>query len=107
MCWVYLFVAGLFETFWAVALKLSHGFSRPVPSVLTAVGMAVSFYLLSKSLRDIPLGTGYAIWTGIGIVGTFIFSVVFFHDSISLGQGICVFLILAGIVGLRLLSAGS
>lgn len=107
MCWIYLLAAGLFETFWAIMLKLSYGFSRPVPAVLTVAGMIVSFYLLSKALKAIPLGMGYAIWTGIGIVGTFVISVVFFHDSISFGQGICVLLILAGIVGLRLLSAGA
>ncbi|MBR6342899.1 MAG: multidrug efflux SMR transporter [Selenomonadaceae bacterium] len=103
MHWIFLIIAGCFETFWAIALKLSEGFSRPAPTILTIVGMIISFYLLSKALTVIPLGMGYAIWTGIGIVGTFIISVAFFHDPISLGQGLCVFLILAGIVGLRLL----
>ena len=107
MYWIYLVVAGLFETFWAITLKMSHGFSRPLPTALTFIGMAVSFYLLAKALKGIPLGMGYAIWTGIGIIGTFVISVAFFHDSISIGQGICVFLILAGIVGLRLLSTGT
>lgn len=106
MCWVFLILAGLFETFWAVALKLSQGFSRPVPAALTVIGMAISFYLLSRALESIPLGMGYAIWTGIGIVGTFIISVAFLHDSMNLGQGICIVLILAGILGLRLSSAG-
>ncbi len=105
MYWVYLIAAGLFETFWAIALKISHGFSRPIPSVMTLLGMTVSFYLLSKALKAIPLGMGYAIWTGIGIVGTFVVSVVVFHESVTIGQGTCVFLILAGIIGLRILSS--
>ena len=105
MYWAYLISAGLFETFWAIALKMSHGFSRPLPSVMTLVGMIFSFYLLSRALKAIPLGMGYAIWTGIGIVGTFVISVAVFHESVTIGQGICVFLILAGIIGLRVLSS--
>ena len=105
MCWVYLVIAGFFETFWAITLKMSHGFSRPLPTVFTFIGMAFSFLLLAKALKGIPVGTGYAVWTGIGIVGTFFISMTFFHDSVTLGQGICVFLILAGIIGLRILSA--
>lgn len=105
MDWAYLVIAGFFETFWAITLKLSHGFSRPIPTVLTFIGMAFSFFLLAKALKVIPVGTGYAVWTGIGIVGTFLVSVTVFHDSITLGQGICVFLILSGIIGLRILSA--
>ena len=104
MYWVYLVFAGFFETFWAIALKQSQGFSRLLPSVMTVIGMAVSFYLLSKALKGIPLGMGYAVWTGIGIVGTFVLSVAVFHESFTIGQGICVFLILAGIIGLRVLS---
>lgn len=103
MYWIYLISAGLFETFWAIALKMSHGFSRPIPSVMTLLGMIVSFYLLSKALKVFPLGMGYAIWTGIGIIGTFIISITVFHESFTVGQVICVFMILAGIVGLRLL----
>lgn len=104
MYWVYLIFAGFFETFWAIALKQSQGFSRLLPSVMTVIGMAVSFYLLSKALKGIPLGMGYAVWTGIGIVGTFVLSIAVFHESFTIGQGVCVFLILAGIIGLRVLS---
>ena len=104
MHWVYLIAAGLFETFWAVSLKMSHGFSRVFPTIMTVVGMAISFYLLSKALKFIPLGMGYAVWTGIGAVGTFVASIILFHDSCTIGQGLCVLLIIAGIVGLRLLS---
>ena len=107
MYWVYLIIAGLFEAFWAIMLKMSDGFSRPIPTVMTFVGMTISFYLLAEALKGIPLGTGYAVWTGIGIIGTFIISVVLLHDSINLPQGICVFLILAGIIGLRLLDSGT
>lgn len=104
MYWFYLVIAGLFETLWAIMLKLSEGFSRPFPSVITLIGMIASFLFLAKALKSIPLGIGYAIWTGIGIIGTFIVSIAFFHDSFSIGQGICVIFILAGIIGLRLLS---
>ncbi len=104
MYWLYLISAGCFETFWTIALKLSHGFSRPLPSVMTIIGMTISFYLLSHALKAIPLGMGYAVWTGIGVVGTFIISIALFHEPINIGQGICVLLILAGIIGLRVLS---
>lgn len=104
MYWVYLVIAGMFETVWAIALKYSQGFSRPIPSIITFIGMSVSFYFLAKALKGIPLGMGYAVWTGIGIIGTFIVSIILFNDYINLTQGICVFLILTGIIGLRLLS---
>ncbi len=104
MQWIYLTVAGLFETVWAVSLKYSQGFSRLVPSVVTVVGMIASFAFLSVALKHLPLGTAYAIWTGIGTVGTFLLGVVLFHDSVRLPQILCVGLILAGIIGLKLLT---
>ncbi len=104
MQWVYLFLAGIWEVFWAVSLKYSHGFSQWLPSVLTVAGMIASFGFLSLALRELPLGMAYAIWTGIGTVGTFIFGIVLFHESFSVPQGICVLLILAGIGGLKLLT---
>ncbi len=104
MYWLYLISAGFFEAFWAISLKMSHGFSRPIPSILTIIGMIVSFYLLAHALKSIPLGMGYAIWTGIGIIGTFIISIIAFNETFTFGQVICVLLILAGIVGLRILS---
>ena len=107
MHWAYLITAGLFETFWAISLKLSHGFSRPLPTALTVFGMIVSFYLLSKALKAIPLGLGYAVWTGIGVIGTYILSIVLFHDSFTWEQGVCVLLILAGILGLRVLGSAA
>ncbi|KHM52254.1 hypothetical protein NZ47_05830 [Anaerovibrio lipolyticus] len=104
MYWIYLVIAGMFETVWAVALKYSQGFSRPIPSFITFIGMTASFYFLAKALKGIQLGMGYAVWTGIGVIGTFIVSIILFNDYINLAQGICIFLIFAGIVGLRLLS---
>ncbi len=104
MHWLFLVIAGIFEMGWAVSLKYSQGFTKPVPSVITLVGMIASFYFLSLSLKHLPLGTAYAIWTGIGTVGTLILGIVLFHESISIPQFLCVSLIIAGIIGLKLLS---
>jgi quaternary ammonium compound-resistance protein SugE len=104
MPWIELLIAGLLETAWAVSLKFSHGFTRLWPSVLTVAGMAASFAFLSAALRRLPLGTAYAVWTGIGTVGTFVLGAVLFRDSVRLPQIFCVLLILAGIVGLKLLT---
>lgn len=104
MQWLILIVAGLFETVWAICLKYSEGFTKLVPSVLTVIGMILSFYLLSVSLKTLPLGTAYAIWTGIGTIGTLIFGIILFHEPVSLPQILCVSLIVIGIIGLKLLS---
>lgn len=104
MHWVLLAVAGILETCWAVSLKFSHGFTKPIPSIITVVGMAASFYFLSLSLKHLPLGTAYAVWTGIGTVGTLILGIILFRESISIPQILCVGLIVAGIIGLKLLS---
>lgn len=104
MAWVLLLFAGLFEIGWAVGLKYTEGFSRPLPTVLTAGSMIVSLVLLGLALRSIPLGTGYAIWTGIGTVGTVIFGILFFAEPATAARLACVGFILAGIVGLKLLS---
>ena len=104
MHWLFLVIAGLFETCWAVSLKYSHGFTRLIPSIITVAGMIASFYFLSLSLKNLPLGTAYAVWTGIGTVGTFILGIVLFHESISVPQIFCVGLVIAGIIGLKLLS---
>ena len=103
MHWLFLVVAGIFEMGWAVSLKYSHGFTRPLPSAVTVVGMIASFYFLSLSLKHLPLGTAYAVWTGIGTVGTLILGTFLFRESISVPQIFCVCLIVAGIVGLKLL----
>ena len=105
MAWVILFVAGLFEVAWAVGLKWSEGFTRFWPSVFTATAMVVSLGLLGLALRSLPLGTAYAVWTGIGAVGTVLVGVLWFGDPATAGRLACVGLIVAGIVGLKLLSA--
>lgn len=104
MHWLTLVVAGLFETFWAICLKYSQGFTKLVPSIFTIVGMIVSFYLLSLSLKQLPIGTAYAVWTGIGTIGTLIVGIIVFHESISIPQILCVCLIAMGIIGLKILS---
>jgi len=104
MDWLYLFIAGGLETFWAVCLKESAGFSRLWPSVLTVAGMAASFLFLSLALKNLPLGTAYAVWTGIGAVGTVILGILLFHEPASPIRLLCLALILCGILGLKLSS---
>jgi quaternary ammonium compound-resistance protein SugE len=104
MAWMYLFVAGLLEVFWAVSLKYTEGFSKLLPSLMTGAGMIASFYFLAQALKSIPLGTGYAVWTGIGAVGTALLGVALFSESASLPRLACIGLIVAGIVGLKIIS---
>jgi len=104
MAWAYLTVAGLFEIGWAVGLKYSDGFSKPVPSLLTVAAMAMSIWLLSIAMKTIPVGTAYAVWTGIGAVGVAILGMVLFSESRDILRIACLFLIIAGIVGLKLVS---
>ncbi len=103
MHWMYLFIAGLFEISWAVGLKFTHGFSQIIPSVLTVAGMIASFYFLALALKHLPLGTAYAIWTGIGTIGTVIFGIILFKEPVSAMRLICIALIVSGITGLKLL----
>lgn len=100
--WSLLLVAGLFEVGWAIGLKYSHGFTRLTPSVLTVVAMAISLFLLGKALRDIPVGTGYAVWTGVGAVGTAILGIVLLNEPRDLARLGCIALIVLGIAGLKL-----
>lgn len=102
--WIVLVVAGLFETGWAIGLKYSDNFTKLWPSIATLASMAVSVYMLSWSLKFIPVGTGYAIWTGIGALGTAILGIILFHDSAALPRLICLGLIVSGIVGLKIVS---
>ena len=102
MAWVYLFFAGLFEIGWAIGLKYTEGFTRFWPSVLTALSMVVSLALLGLALKTLPVGTGYAVWTGIGAVGTVILGIALLGEPATAGRLICVGLIVAGIVGLKL-----
>lgn len=104
MAWTYLAVAGLFEIGWAIGLKYSDGFSKPVPSILTAVAMGISLWLLAVAMRSIPVGTAYAVWTGIGAVGVAVLGMVLFGESREFLRIFCLFLIIAGIVGLKVVS---
>ena len=102
MAWVLLFIAGLFEIGWAIGLKYTEGFSRPWPTVWTLLSMAVSVWLLGVAVRTLPGGTAYAVWTGVGAVGTVLFGIVLFDEPTTYGRLVCVGLIVAGIVGLKL-----
>jgi quaternary ammonium compound-resistance protein SugE len=104
MAWVYLLVAGVLEVGWAYGLKVSEGFSKPLPSVLTIIGMVLSFLALSQAIRTLPLGTAYAIWTGIGAVGTVIVGILIFREPADAARLICVGLIIAGVIGLRVVN---
>jgi quaternary ammonium compound-resistance protein SugE len=104
VAWLWLLLAGLFEVAWAVGLKHSHGWTRLVPSIFTLVTMAVSFLFLSLALRSLPIGTAYAVWTGIGAVGTALYGMVYFAEPRDLGRILCLALIVGGILGLKLLS---
>ena len=99
-----LLFAGLLETGWAIGLKYTEGFTKVGPSVATIILMAGSFYLLSRSLTTLPIGTAYAVWTGIGAVGTVIAGIIFFGESRSILRLLCIFLIVAGIIGLKVCS---
>ena len=104
MKWIYLLIAGALEITWAITMKMSNGFSVLIPSIITVVGYIASAVFLSMALKGLPIGTAYAIWTGMGIVGTTILGVLLFNEKLSLPQVICVVLIVIGIVGLKLLS---
>lgn len=101
MAWIYLLVAGLFEVVWAIGLKYTEGWTRLWPSVGTLAAMAVSFWCLSQSLKSIPIGTGYAIWTGIGAVGAAALGIALFGDSASWPRLLCIGLIVSGVIGLK------
>ena len=104
MAWILLFVAGLFEVGWAVGLKYADGFSRLLPSMWTIASMALSLYLLALALKTLPLGTAYAVWTGIGAVGTAILGIVLLGEPVTAARILSIGLIVAGIVGLRLVT---
>jgi quaternary ammonium compound-resistance protein SugE len=101
MAWLYLVIAGLFEVAWAIGLKLTDGWTRLVPSLLTVIAMAVSFGFLSLALKSLPIGTAYAVWTGIGAVGTAIVGILAFSEPATALRLGCIGLILGGIVGLK------
>jgi len=104
--WALLFLAGLLEIGWAIGLKYSEGFSRTTPTVLTIIALVASFVLLERAIRQIPVGTGYAVWTGIGAVGTAILGIVLFNEPRDAVRLACIGLIVAGIAGLKLTAPG-
>jgi quaternary ammonium compound-resistance protein SugE len=104
MAWVSLVIAGVFEVVWAIGLKYAEGFTKLWPSVLTVVAMAASMGFLAQALKSISLGTGYAVWTGIGVVGTAILGIVLFGESRNVLRVASIMAIVIGIVGLRLTS---
>jgi quaternary ammonium compound-resistance protein SugE len=104
MAWAYLALAGLFEVGWAIGLKYTDGFTRIVPSVLTLVSMVVSVLLLGLALKTLPVGTGYAVWTGIGTVGTALLGIYLMGEPATATRLACIGLIVAGILGLKLAS---
>jgi quaternary ammonium compound-resistance protein SugE len=105
MAWIYLFTAGVLEIGWAIGLKYTEGFTRLWPSVATLLAMIGSFGLLAEALKTIPLGTGYAVWTGIGAVGTAVIGMAFFGESREVLRILCLLLIIGGVAGLRFASA--
>lgn len=104
MEWIHLLIAGCFEISWAIGLKFSHGFTQPVISVVTVVCMIASFYFLALALKSLPLGTAYAVWTGIGTLGTVILEIIIFKEPATVTRLFCIGLIVCGITGLKLLS---
>lgn len=107
MYWIVLFVAGLFEVAWAIGLKYTEGFSKLWPSVFTIVCMIISMGLLAYAVKHLPIGTAYAIWTGIGVVGTAILGIILFNESKELVRIFFIFLIVVGIIGLKIFSGQS
>ena len=104
MAWGFLFLAGLLECGWAIGLKYTEGFTKLWPSVFTLAAMTVSFGLLSISLKSIPVGTAYAVWTGIGAVGVAILGMILFDEPRDIWRLICILLIVTGLIGLRMVS---
>ncbi len=104
MQWLVLVIAGLLEMCWAVGLKYSQGFTKLGPSIFTVIGMIASFYFLSLALKNLPLGTAYALWTGIGTVGTVILGIILFKEPIDLIRLVFIGFIIIGIAGLKIVS---
>ena len=104
MAWVLLFIAGIFEIGWAIGMKYTNGFTKLIPSVLTLLSMILSVYLLSLATKEIPIGTAYAVWTGIGIAGTSILGILIFHEPIEVLKIVFISMILIAVVGLKVIS---
>lgn len=103
MAWLFLGVAGLLEIVWSISMKASHGFTKFHYAAITLVAAGLSFWLLGLALRQLPVGTAYAVWTGIGAVGAAVFGILFFGESVTLARIGCIALIVAGILGLKML----
>lgn len=103
MAWVYLVAAGILEIGWAIGLKYTDGFTKPVPSVLTGTAMAVSMFLLALAARELPIGTAYAVWVGIGAVGTAILGIALLGEPRGAARLACLGLIIAGVIGLKII----
>ena len=101
MAWFYLFIAGLFEIGWAIGLKYTDGFTRLLPSLLTLASMDISFALLGLALKTLPVGTAYAMWTGVGAVGTALLGIWLIGDPATMARLVCIAIIVSGIVGLK------
>ncbi len=104
MAWIYLIAAGLLECGWAIGIKYTEGFTKLVPSILTIAAMVISIWMLSMAMKTIPVGTAYAVWTGIGSVGVVVLGIILFGESRETIRLLCLLLIVAGIVGLKLVS---
>ena len=105
MAWIYLLGAGIFEMVWVIAMKYAEGFSKVIPSVVVVIGMALSVGLLGMAVKTIPLGTGYAIWTGIGAVGAVFYSMAFFGEPVTVLRLVFLGMIIIGLIGLKMVSA--
>jgi quaternary ammonium compound-resistance protein SugE len=103
MAWLVLLVSGLFETVWAAALSASRGLSRPLPSIVFGIALVISMGGLGYALRTVPVGTGYAVWVGIGAIGTAVYGMVAVGDPVTVGRITCLVLIVAGVAGLKVL----
>lgn len=103
--WIFLISAGIMEVGWVISLKYTQGFTQIIPSIINIMFMVLSLYLLSLALKSISIGTGYAIWTGIGAVGTVMIGMMFFGDSKDIGRVLCVSVVIAGILGLKFFSS--
>lgn len=107
MAWILLFIAGIFEIGWAVGLKYTEGLTKLYPSIFTIAAMLLSFYFLAAAVKTIPIGTGYAVWTGIGAVGTTILGILLFDEPKNIMRILCILLIIIGIIGLKIFSANA
>ncbi len=102
MAWVYLLIAGVFEIGWAIGLKYTEGFTKLVPSALTVAAMIASFWALAQAVQTIPIGTAYAIWTGIGAVGAALLGILLFHEPLTFARGLCLVVLVGALIGLKL-----